>query len=123
VGVKFVSFINHFTLKSLCSLCLCGDILIKLEEKMKKFFLLLTGLFFLAANLAACAPSRLEMDYGTSFKLQKFNQIADLEAGKKVEPAEGMDGKAAQATKEKYQKGFEKEPPAQVYNLTIGGIK
>jgi hypothetical protein len=90
---------------------------------MKRFFLLLTGLFFLATSLAACAPSRLEMDYGTSHKLQKFNQIADPEAGKKVEPAEGMDGKAAQATKEKYQKGFEKEPPAQVYNLTIGGIK
>ena len=88
---------------------------------MKRFFLLLSGLIFLAASLAACA-SRLEMDYGTSFKLQKFNQIADSEAGKKVEPAEGMDGKAAEATKGKYQKGFEKEPPAQVYNLTIGGI-
>jgi len=89
---------------------------------MKKFFLLSTGLFFLATSLAACAPSRLEMDYGTSFKLQKFNQTADLEAGKKVEPAEGMDGKAAQGTMEKYQKGFEKEPPAPIYSLTIGGI-
>ena len=89
---------------------------------MKKFFLLLSGLIFLAASMTACAPSRLEMDYGTSFKLQKFNQTADLEAGKKVEPAEGMDGKAAQGTKEKYQKSFEKEPPAPVYSLTIGGI-
>ena len=90
---------------------------------MKKFFLLLTGLIFLAASLAACAPSRLEMDYGTSHKLQKFNQIADLEAGKKVEPAEGMDGKAAQITKEKYQKGFEKEPPSQMFNFVIGATK
>jgi len=90
---------------------------------MKKMIMISLSCFFLIATLAACAPSRLEMDYGTSFKLQKFNQTADLEAGKKVEPAEGMDGKAAQATKEKYQKGFEKEPPAQVYNLTIGGIK
>ena len=89
---------------------------------MKKFFLLLSGLIFLAASLAACTPSRLEMDYGTSHKLQKFNQTADLEAGKKVEPAEGMDGKAAQATKEKYQKGFEKEPPAPAYTISVGGI-
>ena len=89
---------------------------------MKKFFLLLSGLIFLAASLAACAPSRLEMDYGTSFKLQKFNQTADLEAGKKVEPAEGMDGKAAQATKEKYQKGFEKEAPAPAYTISVGGL-
>jgi hypothetical protein len=109
----------------LCELCdLCGKkSLIKLEEKMKRFFLLLTGLIVLAATLAACAPSRVEMDYGTSFKLQKFNQTADFEAGKKVEPVEGMDGKAAQATTGKYQKGFEKEPPAQVFNLSIGGIK
>jgi ABC-type oligopeptide transport system substrate-binding subunit len=93
-----------------------------LEEKMKKFFLLLSGLIFLAASLAACAPSRLEMDYGTSFKLQKFNQIADLEAGKKVQPAEGIDGKAAQGAMEKYQKGFEKEAPAPAYTISIGGI-
>jgi hypothetical protein len=62
------------------------------------------------------------MDYGTSHKLQKFNQTADLEAGKKVEPVEGMDGKAAQGTMEKYKKSFEKEPPAPVYSLTIGGF-
>jgi hypothetical protein len=93
-----------------------------LEEKMKRFFLVLSGLFFLAAILAACGPTRLQMDYGTSYQLQKFNQIANSEAGKKAEPAEGMDGQAAQATKEKYQKSFEKEPPAQVYNLSIGGV-
>ena len=90
---------------------------------MKKIFLLLSVVFLLATTLVACAPSRLEMDYGTSHKLQKFNQIADPEAGKKVEPAEGMDGRAAQATKEKYQKGFEKEPPAPVYTISVGGVK
>ena len=89
---------------------------------MKRFFLVLSGLFFLTAMLGGCAPSRLEMDYGTSHQLQKFNQIANPEAGKKVQPAEGMDGHAAQATKETYQKGFEKEPPPQVYTLSVGGI-
>ncbi len=89
---------------------------------MKKYFLILSGLIFLATMLAACGPSRLQMDYGTSYQLQKFNQAANPEAGKKVEAAEGMDGLAAQAIKEKYQKSFEKAPPAQVYSLTIGGI-
>ena len=89
---------------------------------MKRFFLVLSGLFFLAAMLGGCAPSRLQMDYGTSYQLQKFNQAANPEAGKKIEPAEGMDARAAQAAKEKYQKSFEKEPPAQVYNFIIGGI-
>jgi hypothetical protein len=90
---------------------------------MKRFFLVLSGLFFLATILGGCAPSRLEMDYGTSHQLQKFNQTANPEAGKKVEPAEGMDGKAAQGANEKYQKSFEKEPAPPVYTLTIGGIK
>lgn len=90
---------------------------------MKRMISVSLCCFFLIASLAACAPSRLDMDYGMSFKLQKLNQIADLEAGKKVEPVEGVNGKAAEATMGKYQKGFEKEPPAQVYNLTIGGIK
>ncbi len=88
---------------------------------MKKFFLLLSGLIFLIA-IGACGPSRLQMDYGTSYQLQKFNQAANPEAGKKVEPAEGMDGRAALAVKEKYQKGFEKEPPAHVFTLSVGGI-
>jgi hypothetical protein len=94
-----------------------------LEEKMKKNFLILSVLFLLATALGACAPSRLEMDYGTSYKLQKFNQIADPEAGKKIEPAEGIDGRAAQATMEKYQKSFEKEPPPPVYTISVGGVK
>ncbi len=89
----------------------------------RSFLLLLSGLFLLATILTACTPSRLEMDYGTSFKLQKFNQIADPEAGKEVEPAEGMDGRAAEATMDRYQKGFEKEPKAPTYAITIGGIK
>lgn len=90
---------------------------------MKKMIQVCLCCLFLIASLAACAPGRPSIDYGTSFKLQKWNQTADLEAGKKAEPTEGMDGKAAQAAKEKYSKGFEKEPPAAVYNLTIGGIK
>lgn len=90
---------------------------------MKRTKGILLCCFFMIASLAACAPSRLAMDYGTSFKQQKFSQIADSEAGKKVEPVEGMNGKAAEAAMGRYQKSFEKEPPPQVYHLTIEGIK
>jgi hypothetical protein len=89
-------------------------------RKMKKMISISLCCFFSIAILSACAPSRLEMDYGTSFKLQKFNQTADLEAGKKAEPAEGMDGKAAQAAAENYQKGFKKEPPPPTFTLSVG---
>lgn len=90
---------------------------------MKRTRGILLCCFFLVASLVACVPSRVALDYGTSFRQQKINQIADPEAGKKIEPAEGMNGRAAEAAMGRYQKGFEKEPPPQVYHLTIEGIK
>jgi len=65
-------------------------------------------------------PSRLEMDYGTSFNLMKFNQIADPEAEKNLEPVTGFDGQAAKATLDKYRKDFEKPAEAPAYTLSIG---
>jgi len=68
-----------------------------------------------------CAgPSRLEKDFGTSFKFQKANQISNPEAEKNLEPVTGFDGKAAQATMEKYQKEFEKPAPPTPYVLGLG---
>jgi hypothetical protein len=65
-------------------------------------------------------PSRLEMDYGTSFNLMKFNQIANPEAEKNLEPVTGLDGQAAKATLDKYRKDFEKPAAAPAYTLSIG---
>lgn len=65
-------------------------------------------------------PSRLEMDYGTSFNLMKFNQIANPEAEKNLEPVTGFDGQAAKATLDKYRKDFEKPAEAPAYTLSIG---
>jgi len=65
-------------------------------------------------------PSRLEMDYGTSFNLMKFNQIANPEAEKNLEPVTGFDGQAAKATLDRYRKDFEKPAEAPAYTLSIG---
>jgi hypothetical protein len=65
-------------------------------------------------------PTRLEMDYGTSFNLMKFNQIANPEAEKNLEPVTGFDGQAAKATLDKYKKDFEKPAAAPAYTLSIG---
>jgi len=71
--------------------------------------------------LMSCAgPGRLEVDFGTSSKLSKINQIYDPEAEKNIEPVGGLDGKAAQATTEKYRKDFEKAAPPAPYTLSIG---
>ena len=72
--------------------------------------------------LLGCAgPSRLEMDYGTSFKLQKFNQTLDPGAEKNLALVEGLDGNAASAIVDQYQKGFSAAEKGSTYNISIGG--
>jgi hypothetical protein len=89
----------------------------------KRYFLLIgvVGIFLISAGCAG--PSRVEMDYGTSFKLAKFNQTLNPEAEKNPEPVTGFDGGAAHATMERYQKGFEKPTPPPTYIFSVGGIK
>jgi hypothetical protein len=99
---------------------------------MIKRSLMLIGCMALGLVLLGCAetnpfkrgyfagPSRLEKDFGTSFELHKANQIAEPDAGKNLEPVTGFDGKAAQATLEKYRKEFEKPAPPTPYVLGFG---
>lgn len=72
---------------------------------------------------AGCVgPSRLEMDYGTSFNLIKFNQILHSEAEKNLEPVMELDGVSAQGSMEKYRKEFEKPSEMGYTPLAIGTI-
>ncbi len=93
-----------------------------MEEKMRKRSWLFVGIIGLLLVCAACAPSRLAMDYGTSFQLSKFNQALNPEAGKNLEPVTGFDGGAAKATLERYQKDFEKPSPPPTYTLSVGSF-
>lgn len=73
--------------------------------------------------IAGCTQSRLAMDYGTSYQLQKYNQILNPEAEKNLKPVYGLNAKAAQKSEEKYQKGFETPGPAITsYQLNVGTI-
>jgi len=88
----------------------------------KRGFLLIgiAGIFLFTVSCAG--PSRLEMDYGTSFKLAKFNQTLNPEAEKNLEPVTGFDGSAAQAAVGRYRKGFEEKTSAPVYSINVGGL-
>jgi len=78
---------------------------------------------FTAGLLASCAPSRVEMDYGTSHKLQMVNQIANPDAGKDLKPVEGMDGQTSAAVMTKHRKEFEKQEKQQapIFNIHTSG--
>jgi len=84
---------------------------------MKKALWIAASILGSAVLLSGCAPSRLEMDYGTSHKLAKFNQTLNPAAEQNLEPVIGMDAQANEKVIEKYRKDFEKPAPAQ--NLTI----
>ena len=77
--------------------------------------------FRLVADPWLC-PTRLEMDYGTSFKLAKFNQILNPDAEKNLEPVIGLDADPAQKIMDRYYKSFETPPQKPTYSINIGGI-
>ena len=88
--------------------------------KKAYFCIGLIAVFLIGAGCAG--PSRVAMDYGTSYKLAKFNQTLNPEAEKSLEPVIGLDGAGAKAVIEKYKKDFEKEPPKPVYIIPVGSI-
>lgn len=75
---------------------------------MVRYWFVLTVLIIGISLMAGCAcnTSRLEMDFGTSFGLAKFNQTLNPESGENSEPVCGLDGQAAMETIEKYRDGF-----------------
>ena len=88
---------------------------------MRKTIAIIAILSFTAGLLISCAaPTRLETDYGTSYKLQKYNQIANPDAEKSLKPVEGLDGQAAAAAVTKRQKEFEKQEKAPSYIFNLG---
>lgn len=67
-----------------------------------------------------CTASRVEMDYGTSYRLAIANQTLNPGAAKNLEPVAGLEGPAAQKAHERYIKGFEKQEPQPTYLLNVG---
>ena len=90
---------------------------------MKRYFLLIALIGIFLISVSCVGPSRLTMDYGTSVKLAKFNQILNPEAEKNLEAVTGFDGGAAQAAIGKYRKGFEEKTaaPTYVFSISAGG--
>jgi hypothetical protein len=89
-------------------------------DMIKRCFILIgvVVIFSISVGCAGNQLSRLEMDYGTSFKLAIFNQVLDPDAEKNIDPVYGFDGKSGKITMERYWKGFEK-PSNASFNINI----
>ena len=80
--------------------------------------LCLLGLF-----AAGCAENRYrqEAGFGDSVRAATARQIVDPDASRKAPKPDGMDGAAAKATMDRYQKSFETPPPpANVFTIGVG---
>jgi hypothetical protein len=60
----------------------------------------------------------LDSNWGRSFEAAKYNQILNPDAGKDLDPVEGLDGRAAEKNMEQYRKSFETPVPQAVYNVS-----
>ena len=69
--------------------------------------------------LAGCAASRLETDYGASYKLAEANQILNPDAGKNLAPVYGIDGEASDIILQQYRKSFIRPVKQPVYSFGI----
>ena len=76
---------------------------------MKKTFFVLINLLVIVMLLGGCTvfESRLEKDYGNSYRLAIVNQTLNPEAEKNLEPVYGIDGNTANIIVESFQKDFE----------------
>ena len=64
------------------------------------------GLFLLGGCAVAPAPTAVERDYGLSYHLAVYDQIAHPAAEENLLWVEGIDGKAALGAYSKYQESF-----------------
>lgn len=75
---------------------------------IRELKIVLISFLVLIAGGCAALPSRVEMDYGNSFKQARSNQILNPEAGKNLNLVSGFDGQAARTAIDNYRKDFEK---------------
>ncbi len=78
---------------------------------------------FSGCGMFSQRETMLDRNWGTSLETAKQSQMLNPEAGKNLDPVPvvGLDGQAAEASMEKYRKGFiKKEQQAQKMELTIG---
>ncbi|MEA3385795.1 MAG: hypothetical protein U9Q89_05015 [Thermodesulfobacteriota bacterium] len=88
-------------------------------------YIKIIGLIVVLSVFSGCRtlPQRETMlvrNWGTSLEATKQSQILNPEAGKNLDPVVGLDGQAAEASMEKYRKGFKEKQQAQTLEFTIG---
>lgn len=87
-----------------------------------RFFTVLS-LAVLALSTSACGTTpRLDRQFGRSVDLLRTQQIINPLAAMNQDPVSGMDGRAANAAYEAYQKSFTAPTPQPAaFSISVGG--
>ena len=93
---------------------------------LNKYFLRIVGSVSIAficgcGSTALYQPSTLDKNWGRSFESAKDNQILNPRAAKNRQPVVGLDGVAAENSKDAYRRRFADDTPPPEYNINIGG--
>lgn len=87
-----------------------------------RFFFLSCALLALLASSGCGTTPRLDRDFGRSVAALRAQQVADPQAALNRNPVAGMDGKAANAAYEAYQKSFTAPvPQTAAFTIGVGG--
>ena len=92
---------------------------------MIKRYSILIAVIAAIALLSGCACEQnihSADPWGRSFELAKYNQTLNPEAGKNLEPVEGLNGWAAETVMGGYQDSFKGKKGAETVNLNLGSI-
>ena len=68
-------------------------------------------------NIFLQGETELDKNWGRSYETAKYNQIVNPEAGKNVNPVDGLEGNAADNAVEGYQKSFKQRKDQEVVNI------
>ena len=76
--------------------------------KKKIAVIMAAGAMVTALSLAGCArgPTRVEMEYGVSYRTALMSQTLDPHAEKNLEPVYGLQGPAAELAAQRYRRSF-----------------
>lgn len=92
---------------------------------MQKMTIIVTmALGILALSVGCSNPGNLreetllDKNWGRSVEAAKYNQIIDPEAGKNLQPIEGLGGEAAGYSVDKYEKSFKEKAVQQSTTTT-----
>ncbi len=68
-------------------------------------------------NIFLQGETELDKNWGRSYETAKYNQIINPEAGKNINPVEGLEGNAADNAVEAYQKSFKQRKDQEVTTI------